>query len=300
MQLDLNLLTALDALLEEGSVQGAAARLHVTAPAMSRTLGRLRKATGDEILVRVGRTMVPTAHAQALRARVHDLVHQAQEVLMPVQDIELATLERVFTIRWHEALTTACGPGLVAAVRREAPRVQLRFLIEAAGDRQDPLHGEVDLESSSEPPAPPMRHRLVGEDTLVAAVRPDHALATGRVTPERYAAAHHVTISRRGRLSDPVDAVLAARGLERTVAVASASATTALQLAADMGLVVTVPDATTREARARYGLVALPLPFGPRATHLYLTWHHRFDNDRAHTWLRDQACTEAAKLFAAT
>ncbi len=81
MQLDLNLLTALDALLEEGSVTDAAARLHVSAPAMS----RIRRATGDQILVRTGRTMTPTPRALALRATVHDLVQQAQSVLSPTQ-----------------------------------------------------------------------------------------------------------------------------------------------------------------------------------------------------------------------
>lgn len=58
--LDLNLLVALDVLLEEQSVQGAAHRLHLSEPAMSRTLGRIRKALGDPVLVRAGRKMVPT------------------------------------------------------------------------------------------------------------------------------------------------------------------------------------------------------------------------------------------------
>lgn len=78
MQLDLNLLAALDALLEEGSVAGAAARLHVTAPAMSRSLGRIRRTTGDQILVRTGRTMTPTPYAIAVRQQVHELLHEVQ------------------------------------------------------------------------------------------------------------------------------------------------------------------------------------------------------------------------------
>ncbi|MFE3939349.1 LysR family transcriptional regulator, partial [Streptomyces goshikiensis] len=109
MQLDLNLLTALDALLEEGSVAGAADRLHVTAPAMSRSLGRIRKATGDQILVRTGRSMVPTTRALAMRAEVHALVQAAHRLLSAQQEIDLASLERVFTVRWHDTLTAACG-----------------------------------------------------------------------------------------------------------------------------------------------------------------------------------------------
>lgn len=121
MQLDLNLLTALDALLEEGSVTGAAARLHVTAPAMSRSLGRIRKATGDQILVRAGRNMLPTPRALAMRAEVHALVQQAHRLLSARQELDLAALDRVFTVRWHDALTSACGTALTAAVHRQAP-----------------------------------------------------------------------------------------------------------------------------------------------------------------------------------
>src|SRR3569833_941697 len=117
VHLDLNLLTALDALLEEGSVAGAAQRLHVTAPAMSRTLGRIRHATKDQILVRTGREMVPTPYALCVREEVHRLVQQAHAVLAPERDVDLETLDRVFTVRWHDAITAAIGPALVAGVR---------------------------------------------------------------------------------------------------------------------------------------------------------------------------------------
>jgi DNA-binding transcriptional LysR family regulator len=97
---DLNLLTALDALLAEGSVVGAARRLHLSSSAMSRTLARLREATGDPLLVRAGRGLVRTPRATELRERVRDLVQDAQTVLRPaVASLDLAELKRSFTIR---------------------------------------------------------------------------------------------------------------------------------------------------------------------------------------------------------
>lgn len=171
MQLDLNLLTALDALLEEGSVAGAAARLHVTSPAMSRSLGRIRKATGDQILVRTGRSMVPTTRALALRAPVHALVQQAHQLLSAHEELDLASLDRVFTVRWHDALTAACGTALTTTIRSQAPGVRLRLSAEAGTDTPELRRGEVDLASSSGPPTrPDIRHRLVGQDRLVVAV----------------------------------------------------------------------------------------------------------------------------------
>ena len=298
MQLDLNLLTALDALLDEGSVQGAAARLNVTAPAMSRTLGRIRKATGDEILVRMGRSMVPTAHASAIRERVRDLVHQANQVMAPQREVELSSLDRVFSVRWHDTLVAACGSALVADMRRQAPHTRLRLLAESSSDSPDLHRGDVDLETSSSPPAEPhMRYRLVGEDRLVVAVRPGHPLADGELTADRYAAADHATVSRRGHLSGPIDTLLDTLGLQRTVAVAAPTAAFALRLALETDLVVTVPDAATRAARADLGLLGLPLPLDVAPTQLFLLWHQRFDSDRAHTWFREQTLATVQTAF---
>ncbi|GAA3267071.1 LysR family transcriptional regulator [Streptomyces lavendulae] len=298
MQLDLNLLTALDALLEEGSVAGAAARLHVTPPAMSRSLGRIRKATGDQILVRTGRTMVPTTRALAMRAQVHTLVQQAHQLLSAQQELDLAALDRVFTVRWHDALTAACGTALISAVRRRAPGVRLRLSAEPGTDDTELRRGEVDLESSSGTPAlPDIRHRLVGRDRLVVAVRPGHPLTEGPLSPERYAAAEHLTVSRRGVLRDPIDDALTTHGLERRVAAAGPTAAFALQLALDTDLVVTLPDAVTRTAREQLGLATLPLPVPVPDVPLYLLWHQRYDNDRAHSWLRDLATETIQPLF---
>ncbi|MFC8981091.1 LysR substrate-binding domain-containing protein [Streptomyces sp. NPDC057411] len=298
MQLDLNLLTALDALLEEGSVTGAAARLHVTAPAMSRSLGRIRKATGDQILVRTGRSMVPTTRALAMRAQVHALVQQAHQLLSAQQELDLATLERVFTVRWHDALSAACGSALIAAVHRQAPGVQLRLSAEPGTDTPELRRGEVDLESSSSAPTlPDIRHRLLGRDRLVVAVRPGHPLTEGSLSLERYAAAEHLTVSRRGSLRDPIDAVLATHGKERRVVAAGPTAAFALQLAVGTDLVVTLPDAVTRTAREQLGLVTLAPPLPLPDVPLYLLWHQRYDDDRAHTWLRETAAETVQALF---
>ncbi len=172
MQLDLNLLAALDALLEEGSVAGAAARLHVTAPAMSRSLGRIRRTTGDQILVRTGRTMTPTPYAIAVREQVHELLQQVQGVLAPSRELDLATLERTFALRWHDSLVALGGPALLAAVRGQAPGVRLRFVAESSIDTPELRRGEIDLEANANrPSAPDIRAEKVGETRLVIVVR---------------------------------------------------------------------------------------------------------------------------------
>ncbi len=125
---DLNLLIALDALIAEASVAGAARRLGLSASAMSRTLTRLRQATGDQLLVRAGRQMVLTPCSEALQERVRNVVHEARSVLRPsVPELDVARLERDFTIRANEGFIEACGAALISAVTSEAPLVRLRF-----------------------------------------------------------------------------------------------------------------------------------------------------------------------------
>ncbi|MFL5514583.1 MAG: LysR family transcriptional regulator, partial [Gemmatimonadales bacterium] len=290
MQLDLNLLAALDALLEEGSVAGAAARLHVTAPAMSRSLGRIRRTTGDQILVRTGRTMTPTPYAVAVREQVHDLLHQVQGVLAPSRELELATLERTFTLRWHDSLVALSGPALLAAVRGQAPGVRLRFVAESSIDTPELRRGEVDLEANSNrPSAPDIRAENVGETRLVIVVRQGHPLTRRSVTAKRYAAAEHVTVSRRGNLSNAVDDALARLGLTRRVVATVPTEAAALEFARGSDLLVCVPEATTRSAVADLGLVVLPLPLELPSAPIYLSWHQRYDTDHAHAWLRGLA-----------
>jgi DNA-binding transcriptional LysR family regulator len=293
MQLDLNLLAAFDALLEEGSVAGAAARLHVTAPAMSRSLGRIRRTTGDQILVRTGRTMTPTPYAIAVRGQVHDLLQQVQGVLAPSRELDLATLERTFTLRWHDSLVALGGPALLAAVRRQAPGVHLRFVAESSIDTPGLRRGEVDLEANANrPSAPDIRAERVGESRLVVVARRGHPLTrVPAVTAERYAAAEHIAVSRRGNLSNAVDDALARLALTRRVVAAAPTEGAALEFARGSDLLVTAPEATTRSAVEGLGLVVLPLPLELPPAAVYLSWHQRYDTDHAHTWLRGLART---------
>ncbi|MFE9751438.1 LysR family transcriptional regulator [Saccharothrix saharensis] len=293
MQLDLNLLAALDALLEEGSVAGAAERMHVTAPAMSRSLGRLRRTTGDQILVRTGRTMTPTPYAIAVREQVHELLQQVHGVLAPSRDLDLATLDRTFTLRWHESLVALAGPALLAAVREQAPGVRLRFLAESSADTPELRRGEVDLEANAgRPTAPDVRTEQVTETQHVIAVRQGHPLTHERtVTAARYAAADHITASRRGSLANALDDALARLGLTRRVVAAAPTEAAAFAFVRRTDLVATVPESTARPAAADLGLALLPLPVELPPAPVHLSWHQRYDTDRAHVWLRGLART---------
>src|SRR5213595_110590 len=124
---DLNLLVTLDVLLAEGSVARAAQRLRLSPSAMSRALARLRETTGDPLLVRAGRGLVPTPRALELREQVSQLVQDARVVLRPAEKLNLKQLVRTFTFRTREGFVENFGPRLIARAGEEAPGVRLCF-----------------------------------------------------------------------------------------------------------------------------------------------------------------------------
>lgn len=295
---DLNLLIALDVLLAEGSVAGAARRLRLSPSAMSRTLARLREATGDPLLVRAGRTLVPTPRALALRASVSKLVQGAEAVLRPTENIDVGKLERTFTIRASDGFVEAVGPGLVERVGREAPGVRLRFVQKFDKDSGPLRDGLVDLETGvvGHRTGPELRAQALFRDRFVGVVRRGHALGKGKVTPARFAAGRHVDVSRRGTNAGPIDEALALLGLARHIAVTVDGFAKALALARSSDVIASVPERHT--SRLRVGMYSFGLPFATPEIALSLLWHPRMEADPAHEWLR--GCVRAACDDAAT
>jgi DNA-binding transcriptional LysR family regulator len=285
--IDLNLLVALDALLTERSVSAAARRLHLSEPAMSRSLGRIRRTVGDQILVRTGHTMVPTPRALEIQAEVADLVRRAHGVFAPVSMPDPAGLDRTFTILGSDMLVASVGPDLLARLAAEAPGVRVRFLPEPTPPADPLREGTADVEVGEiDSIAPEIRSETLGADDAVLIVRAGHPLAAGPVTLDHLAAARHVIASRRGRSRGPLDDALAAQGLRRVVAVTVPSHTVALAVVAQSDLVGIAPRRLGRSALATAGLAVLDLELGLRPMPICLAWHPRNDADAPHRWFR--------------
>jgi DNA-binding transcriptional LysR family regulator len=283
---DLNLLFTLDVLLAEGSVAGAARRLQLSPSAMSRALARLREATGDPLLVRAGRGMAPSPRAAELRERVAQLVHEAQAALRPADQLDLAKLERTYTLRATEGFVENFGAALLRRIGAEAPGVRLRFVHKIEKDSAPLREGSVDLETGVVDSAigPEVRAQALFDDCYVAVVRAGHALCIGAVTQARYCAARHVLVARRGNDKSHIDEALATLGLRREIATTVGGYSAALALARASDLVASVPERHTGILRAGMHSFALPLPMAPFT--VSMLWHPRMDADAAHRWLR--------------
>ncbi len=292
---DFNLLITLDVLLAEGSVARAAQRLRLSPSAMSRALTRLRETTGDPLLVRAGRGLVPTPRALELRKRVGLLVQDAEAVLRPAEMLNLEQLVRTFTLRTSDGFVENFGPGLVARISEEAPGVRLHFVQKTSKDSAPLREGTVDLETGvvGETTSPEVRTRALFRDRFIGVVRIGHPLSQGEITPSRYASGMHVLVSRRGYHKGPMDEALEPFGLEREIVTIVGGFSAALALARASELIATVPERHTGNLRA--GLYSFPLPVSPPEITVSMLWHPRMDADPAHRWLRGcvrDVCTE--------
>ena len=283
---DLNLLITLDVLLAEGSVARAAQRLRLSPSAMSRALARLRAATGDPLLVRAGRGLVPTPRALQLREQVSQLVQDAHAVLRPAHSLDLGEVVRTFTLRTSEEFVERFGPALLARIAQDAPGVRLRFVHKS--DKHSALlrDGGVDLETGvvDVGASPEVLTQALFRDRLVGVVREGHPLSRGPLSAARFAEGQHVYVSRRGQDRGQIDDALEAQGLVRQVSIVVAGFNTAIALARDTDLIASVPERyITVPPR---GLYCFELPVTLPPFTVAMLWHPRQDADLAHRWLR--------------
>jgi DNA-binding transcriptional LysR family regulator len=293
---DLNLLVTLDVLLAEGSVARAAQRLRLSPSAMSRALARLRETTGDPLLVRAGRGLVPTPRALALRERVSQLVEDVEAVLRPAEQLDLKRLVRTFTVRTSEGFVENFGPELIARVGEAAPGVRLRFVQKPNKESASLRDGTVDLETGvvGKTTGPELRAQALFRDRFVGVVRVGHALSRGKVTPSRYANGRHISVSRRGLERGPIDEALKPFGLEREIVTIVGGFSTALAVARASDLIASVPERQTGKLRA--GMHTFPLPIRAPELTISLLWHPRLDADPAHRWLRGLVLDSCAAI----
>lgn len=283
---DFNLLITLDVLLAEGSVARAAKRLRLSPSAMSRALARLRAATGDPLLVRAGRGLVPTPRAEQLREQVSQLVQDAHAVLRPAHSLDVGEVVRTFTLRTSEEFVESFGPALLARIAREAPGVRLRFVNKSDKDSVLLREGSVDLDIGvvDAGASPELLTQALFRDRLVGVVRDGHALSRGTISAARFAQGQHVYVSRRGQERGQIDAALDAQGLVRQISTVVAGFNTAIALARDTDLIASVPERYfSTPAR---GLHCFELPVTLATFTVAMLWHPRQDADLAHRWLR--------------
>jgi len=288
-EMDLNLLRVFDALMDTGSVSAAADRLHLSAPATSRALSRLRRAMNDPVMVRAGRGLVPTPFAQRSTSQVKALLETAAVLKATPADSPF-TWRRTFAIRINDGLAPVVSARLAGRMAAEAPGVTIRFVAQDSKAVEPLRDGTLDLDLGvADPPPPDLNTQTLFTDGLVALVAADSQLGRAPdLTLDDLTRYPHVSASRRGLERGPLDDELRKRGLTRRVISVVPNYAAAALLALQPDLISIVPGVLAehlieRGMPVRWHEFPVPLP----DVDVDLRWHRRLNEDPASQWLRN-------------
>jgi len=289
--IDLNLLVSLDALLAESNVTRAAQRLHLTQPAVSTQLARLRQIFGDPLLIpaETGRGMTRSTRALELMEPLHLALKNLEAVVRHQPSFDPHTDHRSFVIAANDNATAVLGQRLMEQLPTLAgPGVRIAFVVADQPSMATRLErGEIDLLLGSERMVPAsMKARKLFDEHFVVVQRKGHPRGTAPLDLDTYCALDHVLVSTSGgSFHGFMDEHLDALGRERRVVLSVQHFTLVPELLARTDYVSTLPARFAERYRARLDI--FELPFEARGFTLFAAWPPRNQADPAHVWLRD-------------
>lgn len=295
--LDLNLLRVFDAVMTEGSLTRAGARLAMTQPAISHALKRLHEALGETLFDRAARGMLPNARAQALWPQVRAALDGLQQALAPAAFNPTADAVN-FRLAMVDATAVLLMPQLVRAIETQQALANLRVLPLTTRDPRALLaRAEADLAVGHFPDAiaslqaegeqATLRFRPLYESRYVCVMRRDHPLAARPLTLDDYCAAHHLLVTFSGRAHGFTDQALMAMGRQRRIVLTVNQFATAGRVVVDSDLLTVLPLSFLGATGVPSELVTRALPFNLPPIQVAMVWHMRQDEVPAQRWLRD-------------
>ncbi|MBG0566964.1 LysR family transcriptional regulator [Actinoplanes aureus] len=298
-QVDLNLLVVLDALLREKNVTRAAERLHLSQPATSTALARLRKVLGDQLLTKHGRHLELTPRAQALIDPVREVLATIEQTIVRPPVFDPATDTRRFTVIASDyvgvmLLRPLLGrlAGVAAGLRLDATPVDSSYLTALQRDELDIAVLPDRLVGDGLPECSRLR---VLTDRFVGAVWNGHPTRKDRLDAELLASSPYLMYSVEGRRSI-IEDELDAAGCERPVVATASGFMTMPFMLADTELVAVLPERLARRVAGAADIRILEPEMPLQPLHQSAYWHSRRDRDPGHVWLRQELLAVAADI----
>jgi DNA-binding transcriptional LysR family regulator len=287
-RIDLNLFTVFDAIYREGGITLASKRLHLSQPAVSHALARLRELLDDPLFERQGNEMIPTPRARALAEQIGRSLGGIEQMLHRLGHFDPGQSQRTFTIALRESHETLFVPALAARLRREAPNANLATVrIERRDVEEDLQTGELDaVMDVALPLSADVRMERVRAEPLVVMARSDHGAIRGKLDLDSYLAAEHVLVTGRRRGGGYEDIALGRLGLSRRIRVRCQQHAVASRIVSESELLVTMPRSQAELANLHTRNQVLSFPVDIPAMETCLYWHANVDDDPANRWLR--------------
>ncbi len=285
-RIDLNLLVALEALLDEKNVTRAADRLGMSQPAASRALGRLRTLFSDVLLVDGPGGYVLSSRAEEVHPALRRILAGVGE-LLEANSFDPATATGRIRLLMPDLQAAALTPHLLARLAREAPSLDLDIVAPGTNGIEALEHGVADAMVALIDDAPAgIRRRGLYDEELVTLMRAHHPALTEKLTLDRFLALEHIVVSVTGVGLAPVDEVLARMGRTRRVKLRVPNFFAAVEIAARSDLIMTLPSSLARAAANMRRFVSLPPPLDLGSFTMSLAWHARQQDAPRHIWLR--------------
>lgn len=295
---DLNLLRVLDALLSEQSVTRAAERLHLSQPAVSNALSRLRAQTGDALLVRGAGGLLPTPRAAAMAEAIREILEQIENTLTPAA-FDPRTHVQTFKLMMTDYIELLLLPDLIAALSQQAPLIKLSVQsLSPSLAGQGLLDGSLDIAFGylGNLAEHLYRQPLVTEH-FVCVARKDHPRIQGALDMAQFLSESHVLVSPQGGgFSGLVDDLLVEQGLERKVVLSIPHFTIAPSIVMNTDYLITLPNRTAQHFAQLYPIQIIEPPLEIPVYSINQAWHARTQNAPANQWLRALLHTLANRL----
>lgn len=299
-EVDANLLVTLDALLVDASVTRAAERLRRSASAISHALAKLREIFADELFVRAGQKLVPTAKARELAPTVHVIVAGMESLLRPNKPFDPSLSDRDFAIAASEAGELVLVQPLRRRLQILAPNIRVGWVPSNRDENIEALrngrsHFVIDI-AGPETPAPDIRTVKLFDDKLVTLGRKGHPFATRKPRPAAFAASDHVAVSSLPTI-ELLDDALQARKFDPCIVTSRVSSVmVGLLLALNSDALLTLPASLAAILKKQFGLAGISPPLGPISFPLRLLWHSSYDRDECHQWVREEISMLAGEI----
>lgn len=295
-EIDLNLLLVFDAVMTELNVTRAAEHLHMTQPAVSNALKRLRATLNNELFVKVPSGVSPTTRATEVWLAIRDALAQIRQTIQPCT-FDPANSTAIFTFSMADYAASLMIPPIITHIERSAPNIDIRVIPNTNINAPELLEqGDVDIAIGVFPNCGPrFRMQTLLTETYVCAMRPDHPLAK-ELTLERFAQAKHLLISLTGEATGFLDQRLESKGLKRRIALTVNQFALAPVVVANSDLICTLAYRTAKNFGLEDKLHLAPLPLDLEPTSINMMWHERNHLDSAHVWLRSLLMTICENL----
>jgi DNA-binding transcriptional LysR family regulator len=289
-RIDLNLFTIFDAIYHEGGITPASKRLHLSQPAVSHALARLRELLNDPLFERHGNEMRPTPLARMLAASIRDSLGGLEQMLQRAGQFEPASSSRRFTLAVREGQEVSFLPALVQQLTGHAPNVELATVRIERRDLEDELQsGELDAAIDvGLPVSADVRRERLSAEPLVVIARAGHPRVQGALDLEIYLSLEHVLVTGRRRGGGYEDVALGRLGMSRRIRVRCQQHEAACEIVSRTDLLATMTRAQARLVASGANMQTLVFPADIPALEIFLYWHAHADNDSAARWFRAQ------------